>query len=192
MTYEEFLTWCDEETHAEWVDGEVEFMPPVTADHNDEGTFLQYLLNTFVNARGLGKVRYEPYQMKASPDLPGRSPDVIFIATENLHRARRLYLDGPADLVVEIISRDSRHRDRVTKFGEYERGGVREYWLIDPEHRTAEFFVRGEDGRFHHAPVDGAGVYHSTVLAGLSFPVVWLWNPPPYIEVVKALAGPLL
>jgi Uma2 family endonuclease len=190
MTYEQFLAWCDEETHAEWVDGRVEFMPPVTDDHSEAGGFLLYLLQTYVSTRGLGKIRYEPYQMKIGPGMPGRSPDIMFIAAENAHRLTRLYLDGPADLVVEIVSRESRGRDRVVKFGEYERGGVREYWLIDPEQRLAEFFILDEDGRFHPAGVGKDGRYRGTVLAGLEFPVAWLCSPPPLAEVVGSLAGP--
>ncbi|MDW8290080.1 MAG: Uma2 family endonuclease, partial [Armatimonadota bacterium] len=79
--------------------------------------------------------------MKTGADLPGRSPDILFVSQQNLHRLKPTYLDGPADLVVEIISPESEERDRTQKFSEYERGGVREYWLIDPEKRLAEFYV---------------------------------------------------
>ena len=81
--------------------------------------------------------------MKIGPDLPGREPDILFIAREHLDRFRDTYLDGPADLVVEIISRDSRARDRGDKFYEYEQGGVREYWLLDYLRRQAEFYQLG-------------------------------------------------
>ena len=50
------------------------------------------------------------------------------------------YLDGPADVVVEIISPESRLRDRGEKFAEYEMGGVREYWLIDSERHEADWY----------------------------------------------------
>ena len=44
MTYEEFLEWCDEDTYAEWVDGEVILMSPVSARHQLVATFLAALL----------------------------------------------------------------------------------------------------------------------------------------------------
>jgi Uma2 family endonuclease len=47
----------------------------------------------------------------------------------------------PADLAVEIVPTESRLRDRGQKLAEYEMGGVREYWIIDPERRQAAFYV---------------------------------------------------
>lgn len=107
--YEEFLAWLDDETHAEWVDGEVVFMSPVTDRLSDLGGFLLAILRPFVRERRLGAIRYEPFQMKTAPDLPGRSPDILFVARENRDRLRRTHLDGPADLVVETVSPDSVH-----------------------------------------------------------------------------------
>jgi Uma2 family endonuclease len=131
MTYEEFLAWADEDTWAEWVNGEVIILSPASKRHQDLAFFLAALLRLFVEARQLGFVVTAPFQMKIGADLPGREPDILFISREHLDRFRDTYLDGPADLVVEIISRDSRARDRGDKFYEYEQGGVREYWLLD-------------------------------------------------------------
>jgi Uma2 family endonuclease len=124
MTYEAFLTWADEDTWAEWVNGEVIILPPASRRHQDVATFLAALLHFFVESRQLCLVLTAPFQMKIGPDLPGREPDILFIAREHLDRLRDTYLEGPADLVVEIISRDSRARDRGEKFYEYEQAGV--------------------------------------------------------------------
>src|SRR3712207_261063 len=117
-TYEQFLDWLDDETHAEWVDGAAVFMSPVTDTHADLGGFLKALLRLFVEAHQLGATRAEPFQMKTGPDLPGRSPDILFVARQNRGRLKRTFLDGPADLAVEIISEDSQRRDRREKFRE--------------------------------------------------------------------------
>ena len=61
-----------------------------------------------------------------------REPDVLFLAKEHLGRLRDSHIEGPADLVVEIVSKESRGRDRGEKFYEYGEGGVPEYWLLDP------------------------------------------------------------
>jgi Uma2 family endonuclease len=132
MTYEEFLAWADGDTYTEWVNGKVVYMSPVSNEHQAVGLFLLNVISCFVEAHNLGIIRYDPFQMKTGPNLPGRAPDILFVATPNLSRLKSTYLDGPADLVVEIISPDSRARDRGEKFYEYEQGGVREYWLIDP------------------------------------------------------------
>lgn len=83
--------------------------------------------------------------MQLGPDLPGREPGLLFIAREHLARLKETYLDGPATLGVEIISPDSRARDLGEKFYGYEQGGLREYWLIDPQRRQAESYRLGAD-----------------------------------------------
>ncbi len=178
MTYEEFLAWADEDTWAEWVNGEVIILSPASKRHQDLATFLAASLRFFVDARQLGLVLTAPFQMKIGPDLPGREPDIIFIASERIDRLRDTYLDGPADLVVEIISRDSRARDRGDKFYEYEQGEVREYWLLDYLRRQAEFYQLGVDGIYRPVPIGADGIYHSAVLEGLWLDVEWLWQEP--------------
>ncbi len=187
MTYEEFLRWDGENQHVEWVDGKVVFMSPISKEHSDVGLFLLLLIKHFVEERQLGRVLYDPFQMKTGPALPGRAPDILFVASKNLGRLQRLYLDGPADLVVEVISPGSRAVDRGEKFYEYEQGGVPEYWLIDPQRKQAEFYQRGEDGIYRLASPDAEGNYRSRELAGLWLKVDWLWQEPlpPLLTVLK-------
>jgi Uma2 family endonuclease len=180
VTCEEFLAWADEDTWAEWVNGEVVILTPASDQHQDLADFLTALLRHFVEAHQLGVVRSAPFQMKTGPDLPGREPDVLFTAREHLDPLKNtyLYLDGAADLVVEVISRDSRARDRGEKFNEYEQGGVCEYWLLDYLRRQAEFYQLGSDGIYRAVPVGADGIYRSAVLDGLWLQVEWLWQEP--------------
>jgi Uma2 family endonuclease len=185
MTYEQFLKWDGENQHVEWVNGEVVPMPPISDEHDDVSALLLSLLLHFVQHHKLGIVKHDPFQMRTGPDLPGRAPDIFYVSKRNRRRVQRTFLDGPADLVIEIISPDSRTIDRVEKFREYEQGGVREYWLIDPERRRAEFYRRGRDGRFRPIPLDDDGIFRSTVLKGLWLEVDWLWLRPPLMAVLK-------
>ena len=102
----------------------------------------------------------------------------MFVAYANRSRVKSSHLEGPADLVVEIVSPDSRKRDRGEKYYEYEKGGVPEYWLIDPIREAAEFYRLGADGLYTVAPIDAAGYYHSAVLDGLRLQPAWLWHDP--------------
>ncbi len=187
MTYEEFLEWLDEDTHAEWINGEVIFMTPISIEHQNLGRFLLSLISHFVDLHQLGVIAYDPFQMKTAPELPSRAPDILFVANENLPRLEETYLDGPADLVVEIISPGSRGTDRGDKFYEYEEGGVCEYWLIDPQRHQAEFYLRGEDGIYCLTPISKDGIFRSTVLHGLWLKIDWLWkgSMPPVLGVLK-------
>lgn len=187
MTYEEFLEWVEDGTRAEWVNGEVIILSPSSTLHQRLAAFLTPLLQLFAEVRHAGLVLPPPFQMKTGPELPGREPDIIFIARENLGRLQDTYLDGPADLVVEIISADSRTRDRGEKFYEYEQGGVREYWLLDPQRKQAEFYRLDEDRFYHLVPIGEDGIFHSAVLEGLWLKVDWLWQQPlpPLMSVLK-------
>ncbi len=184
MSYEAFLEWADEDTAAEWVDGKVILMSPPSDRHQDLSDFLTALMRIFVEEHGLGKVRSAAFQMKLATS--GREPDILFVAKENLDRVKKNRLVGPADLAVEIVSPESRKRDRQTKFLEYEQAGVKEYWLIDPEREQVEFYFLDERGVYQAIPLD-EDVFHSEVLKGLELDTAWLWQEPlpPLMHVLK-------
>jgi Uma2 family endonuclease len=186
MTYEKFLE-CAEGMHAEWVNGEVIYTIPASRVHQNLAGFIFVILRFFVEYHGLGQVLSAPFQMKTGRELPGREPDVMFVSNERLSSLQTNHLEGPADLVVEVVSAESRERDRGAKFYEYEAGGIREYWLIDPLRRQAEFYRLSEDGIYQLVPVGADGVYRSTVLEGLWVKVSWFWDEtmPPVREVVN-------
>lgn len=188
ISYEDFLEWLNEERHAEWVDGEIIEMSPVSNQHQDVVGFLAALLRVYAEARQLGEIRGEPYQMKPAVSLPGRAPDIFFVATAHLDRLKKTFLEGPADLVVEIISPESRVRDRGEKFFEYEQGGVSEYWLLDPLRQQVEFYQLSENGIYRTVPLDQEGRYYSAVLPGLWLQADWLWQTPlpPLLFILKA------
>lgn len=190
MTYDEFLEWADEDTLAEWVDGEVVIMPsPVSMRHQDITNFLFGVFTGYARLHDLGKVLNGPFQMKL--ESSGREPDVLFVTTAHLSQLRPTYLQGPADLVVEIISPESIARDRGDKFAEYEKADIPEYWLIDPEAKRAEFYLLDEAGVYRPAQLDADGVYRSRVLPGLWLRVEWLWQEPlPNVDdVLYEVAG---
>lgn len=186
LSYEEFLRLYDEETRAEWVDGEVILLSPASNRHQDLVRFLTVILNVYVEKHDLGVIRPAPFQMKLG--LSGREPDLLFVAQEHLERLKENYLDGPADLVIEIISPESRLRDRGEKLAEYELAGVREYWLLDPSERRADFYILGDDGRYdRRRPQEGR--YRSEALSGFELDTNWLWSEPlpPVLGVLKEL-----
>ena len=176
MTYDEFLAWADEDTLAEWVDGKVVMTSPASAQHQYLAIFLATTLSTYVTVHDLGTVLTGPFQMKLAQS--GREPDVLFVAKEHLARLQPTLLQGPADLVVEIVSDESVARDRGAKFEEYREAGIPEYWLLDPRVEQAEFYHLDERGRYQRAPVDAAGVYWSRVIPSLWLRVDWLWQQP--------------
>ena len=188
LSYEDFLVQYDGK-HAEWVNGEVIMTPAASARHQDIGSFLESLLRIYIEYRNLGRLLRAPFQMKVDSDSPGREPDILFVASANLDRLKSTYLDGAADLAIEIISPESINRDRGEKFVEYESAGVLEYWLIDPIRRQTDFYRLGEDDHYHPVLPDSDGIYRSEVVDGFWLRVSWLWQEPmpPVLEVWKEL-----
>ncbi|NOX61754.1 MAG: Uma2 family endonuclease [Chloroflexi bacterium] len=187
MSYEAYRAWVGETAMAEWVDGEVIVFMPLKRIHQELVGFLYALLRAFVDYHHAGKVLMAPFEMRLSHSA--REPDILFVAQEHLSRLAETRLEGPADLVVEVISDDSERRDRVDKFNEYMEAGVREYWVIDPRsgRKQADFWVMDEQGRYLAARVDEAGAYHSSVLNGFWLRVDWLWQDPhPNVQLLFA------
>jgi Uma2 family endonuclease len=187
MTYEEFLDWCDEDRIVEWVNGDVIMASPASAKHQRIGSFLEHILYNYVESRQLGETFRAPFQMKL--DFSGREPDIIYISSSHIDQIKKVYMEGPADMVVEIISTESRKRDRKDKFAEYESAGITEYWLIDPIRERAEFYRLGEDNLYHLVLISNDGIYRSEVISGFWLNINWLWKEPlPRIsEVIKEL-----
>lgn len=181
MSHDEYLQWEHEGSLAEWVDGEVIIHMPPTITHQRIVVFLTVLLATFTRLNRVGEVLSAPLTMRATPQGNAREPDIVFVATEHLDRLTQQRLDGPADLVVEVISTESVSRDRDEKFFEYQAAGVREYWIVDPRdgRRRADFFVLDQVGTYQPVPLPTDGVYHSTVVPSFWLNVAWLWQDDP-------------
>lgn len=188
ISYEDFLAQSDEDLHAEWVDGEVILMSPASIRHQNLSDFLVSLMRAFVEAHKLGVVLSAPIQMKTGPNLAGREPDILFLTREHASRLKKNHLAGPADLAVEIVSPESRLRDRGEKFAEYEMGGVREYWILDIELERADFYVLGGDGRYQRCTEDAGGIYRSQIMPGFWIRTGELWQEP-LPSVLRSLAG---
>jgi Uma2 family endonuclease len=178
MSYEEFLFWANEDTQAEWVDGEViEFMPAKPV-HQSIAYFLVHLLGYFNDLFQLGQIRFAPLEMRLRGGRSSREPDILFIKQANLHRLNETRLEGPADLVIEIVSDDSVTRDRRDKLKEYQEAGIAEYWIIDPRpgKLRADFYRLNEVGQYELFGLDEDERVESAVLPGFWLRPQWLWQ----------------
>lgn len=169
----------------EWVRGSLLRVPPPSFDHEILRGFLQTILSTYVAKHRLGEVLGETYFEQLEPDLI-RSPDLAFFRTSSLSRITPNYSEGGADLVVEIVSPTSRGRDRFDKRHDYERAGIEEYWVVDPERREAEFY-RLRDGAYEAVHPDGEGRLFSSVVPGFFVRVEWLWKRPDLLAAYREL-----
>jgi Uma2 family endonuclease len=177
MRFDEYLTWLDTDTYAEWEDGKVVMMSPASMRHVLISSFLVALLAEYVLRYQLGTVLSAPFQMMLRDLRRSREPDVLFVAGANQHRLRDTYLDGPADFVIEIVSPESVTRDRITKFQEYAQAGIPEYWIVDPLIRSMVGYQLF-NGAYAPIEPENDGRLYSAVLPGFWILSDWLWQEP--------------
>jgi Uma2 family endonuclease len=193
MTYEEFLSWSNEDVHAEWVDGEVIVHMPPKDRHQNLVEFLERLLALYVQSLKLGVVRIAPFEMRLQAGGPGWEPDIIVLLNENLPRLTEERLEGPADLIVEVISPSSVQYDRDTKWRAYQAGGVPEYWIVDsrPGRQRADFYKRAEQGVYTLFATEDDEKVGSSILPGFWLRPAWLWaaDQPSPMEALYEMAG---
>lgn len=166
LTAEEFFALPDDGNRYELIDGVLIMSPSPTPRHQLVAKLILRQLDDFVERQGLGLVLYET-DVWLRERLGGGEvvyrPEIMFIAAVRLAEVRGRIQLAP-DLVVEVISPESRGLDTRTKFADYERAGVREYWLIDPPNEEMRFY-RLADGRFVEAPASESH-YESAVVPG--------------------------
>ncbi|MCC7368472.1 MAG: Uma2 family endonuclease [Chloroflexi bacterium] len=184
MTWEEFHDgWDKEERRTEWVDGVLISVSPENIRHLLQTAFLADLIKSRVRPNKLGIVITSNFIMRLRSRPSGRMPDILFVANEHLDRVKDTYLDGPADIAIEVVSPESRGRDRTEKLAEYEAAGVPEYWIIDESRTEALFYVLDDAGQYTLIAPSADGVYTSAVLPSLQLRVSWLWQwPLPDLE----------
>lgn len=177
LSFDQFLgQYADR--HAEWhPDGTVEIVVSTNITHNRITRFLGTLLGLYLGFRPIGEIVSAGFPMRVG-DLPARSPDLMIICGERRNGITANALEGPADIVIEVVSPESAERDYSVKYREYEQAGVREYWLIDPDRRVFDIHERGADGRFVRRLPDPSQHITSSLLPGFVLDPRTLWREP--------------
>lgn len=143
---EEYLEFSASHPRVEFDDGAIEVLPVPTRSHQNVVAYFLVLLRDLAKKTG-GRASFAGTRLK----LPGnkyREPDLLFATREHAHFEGEDRWVG-ADLLMEVVSgsADDRERDYVKKRQEYARGGVGEYWVVDPGARTVLVLVL-RDGRY--------------------------------------------
>lgn len=194
LTYEEYVKqFMGDERRTEWVNGDV-ILIMNNVPHNRILFFLSQLVGLYLGLKPIGEALPAGISMYLEEQGRGREPDLLVVLNENKDRIQYNRIEGAADIAIEIVSPESRTRDYVFKYEEYEAGGVREYWLIDPLRQQADIYSLGEDRRYHRLPTDAQGRLVSTLLEGFALDpnILWSDNPPAgeaLISLVKSMVA---
>jgi len=150
-------------------EGELIMPPHPTETHQRIVLRLVLLFQSFIEAHDLGIIRFAPLPVRLWLGKI-REPDILFASHAHTDRIGEQAYGAP-DLVVEVISPNTRRVDRDEKFLEYARADISEYWLVDPDAQTVEVFVF-QDGAYTLLVKAGAGENaRSQLLDGLEVAV---------------------
>ena len=190
MTEEEFVAWADEDTRAEWVDGEAIVRAPESGEHSNLGWRLQTLFKHFMGRRDLGEARGPNFMLRLPNQRRRRVPDLLFVTKDHFDRLRPNHLEGAPDLCIEMVSPDSQSRDRREKYLEYEQASVWEYWIVDPVSRNLEAYALDASAQaFGPILIDADERIPSTVLPGFYLRAASLFDAklPAVIAILREL-----
>lgn len=149
-TFADVLAWGENE-RAEIIDGEAVMMAPPSSFHQEIAAELTRQFGNFLEGRTC-RVYPAPFAVRLF-ERAGEAPEDVHTMVEpdlsvvcDRSKIDRLGCRGAPDLVIEILSPSTRRQDRLVKLGLYQRAGVREYWIVDPENRAVQVFL--QDGGF--------------------------------------------
>ena len=173
LTYDDFLLFPDDGKRHELVNGEHHVTPSPSIRHQEISGRLFLLIGAWLQAHPIGRLFYAPLDIVLT-ELDVVEPDLLYVSNE---RAREIltgqHVTGAPELVVEIASPGTRTRDERIKRRLYERSGVSEYWVIDPEIDVIRVYRRS--GEQFERPVELAreagDVLRTDLLPGLDLPL---------------------
>jgi len=147
LTYDDFLLFPDDGKRHEIIDGVHYVTPSPNRRHQRLVGRLHLLIARHLEAHpGIGEVFLAPFDVVLS-HYDVVEPDLLFIAGDQPEILTAQNVQGPPALVIEVLSKSTRKRDAQTKRRLFERTGVREYWLVDPELDTVQVFRPSLEGR---------------------------------------------
>ena len=181
LTAEDFLEWLEPGRCADLIAGEIAMHSPVSVRHADLLNFLDGILRLYVDRRRLGFLYREVVAVRLSA-RDTFQPDLAFYRAARSGLIRDNHVEGAPDLVVEVLSPRTADRDTGPKFAAYERHGVIEYWILDPEALAHRFYRRAGELLVEYAA--GAAKIDSRAVPGFFVMREWLdpRRTPPILE----------
>lgn len=177
LTYEDLPDWELDGLRHELIGGEHIAEASPIPRHQVVSMHLSRLVGGWVRAKRLGCLLAGPVDVVFSP-IDVVAPDLVFIARDRLDIIGEKYIHAAPDLAVEILSPSSRRRDEVVKHRLYEREGVGEYWVVDPDRETVRAY-RLVEGSYRRAAELSAGagdLLTSPLFPGLTIPLAEIFE----------------
>jgi Uma2 family endonuclease len=179
LTYEHYLELPNDGRRYEIIEGELYVSPAPTTKHQRATTRLTTALDVHTQNDRLGEVFTAPCDVYLAHTSIVQ-PDILFVSRERSSIITEANIQGPPDLVVEVISPSSTKTDKETKRDLYATFGVRHYWVVDPMERWVRAYELGRDGFYELvAEAHGDERFSSEPFPALTIQLGNLWDSLP-------------
>jgi Uma2 family endonuclease len=173
LTYDDFILFPDDGRRHELIDGEHYVTPSPNTKHQRISGRLHFLISAWLESHPIGELFYAPFDVVFS-DFDVVEPDLLYISRERAAEVLTpAHVRGVPELVIEIASKGTRKRDETIKKRLYERSGVSEYWVVDPELDVIRVYRRTNTsfGRVIELSREADDVLTTPLLPGLEIPL---------------------
>ena len=147
-TYADYLTWDDDERY-ELIDGVVYLMSPAPVRKHQKVLLKLARAVADITDRGPCETYVAAFDVRFTTD---ESTDTVVQPDNSVYRDPKSLDDrgaiGAPDLVIEILSPSTSHKDMTQKLALYEEHGVREYWIVNADAPWVMVYRQGADGRY--------------------------------------------
>jgi len=173
LTYEDFLQFPDDGRRHELIDGEHYVTPSPNTRHQRISGRLYLLIGNWLQEHPVGQLFYAPFDVVFS-NIDVVEPDLLYMSNERaVEVLTEKHVRGVPELVIEIASPGTRRRDETLKRRLYERSGVTEYWVVDPDVDVVRAYRRSGEGfgRPVQLSAEAGDVMTTALLPGLEIPL---------------------
>jgi Uma2 family endonuclease len=173
LTYDDFLLFPDDGKRHELIDGEHYVTPSPNTAHQRIVGRLHLALGGYLERHPIGELFLAPFDVVFS-QFDVVEPDLLYITAERRKEILTTqHVRGTPDLVIEVGSPGTRRRDETIKRRLYERAGVAEYWIIDPDLEVVRIYRRAGDSfaKPHELSREGGDVLASSLFPGFDLPL---------------------
>src|SRR5262245_57615840 len=178
LTYDDFVLFPDDGKRHELIDGEHYVTPSPNLKHQKVAGNLHLLIANWLEENAVGHIFFAPFDVVFSK-FDVVEPDLLYMSNERAADIlTKANVQGAPELVVEIGSPGTRKRDETIKRRLYERTGVSEYWVVDPEIDVVRVYRRND--RAFERPIElrteAGDVLTTPLLPGLSLPLARIFR----------------
>ena len=175
LTYQDYLLLPDDGNRYEVMEGDLYMTPAPLTRHQIIVGRIHHLLMSHLEKEESGTVLMAPCDVLLS-EIDVMQPDLVVVLPGGLATITAKHIQGPPDVVIEVLSPSTAKRDRELKRKRYEHFGVREYWLVDPSASCLEILQLQHGQYTNMGSVTSPNQCSTDLLPGLIIDLSWIFH----------------